>query len=74
MIKMYCDRCGVEIEDKYYTLAFCVHDLKSRDSYANACAADAYSNSVTNMLTKLKSESMYCEKCRDQIIKWAFTL
>lgn len=74
MIKMYCDRCNAEIENKYYTLELYTHDLKSKDSYANACAANAYSNSVTDMLTRLKSQPMYCEKCKDQIVKWAFTL
>lgn len=74
MIKMYCDRCNAEIENKYYTLAFCVHDLKSTSNYATANAANAYSNNEVDILKTLNSQPMYCEKCRDQIVEWAFTL
>lgn len=67
MVKLFCDRCGERIIDKYYTIAFteCYVDGKYRVS---DCAIDALSTYVKpTLLEELNSQKMYCSECKNKL-------
>lgn len=69
MIKLYCDKCGEEIKDKYYTINVCEQKISSKRNSLQELA-DAFSNSNYESKTpygELSSQTMYCEKCKDGI-------
>lgn len=71
MIKLYCDRCGKEIEEKqYYTINIHKEDLVNKVytcvDYATA-VSNVNSSFETDLLEKLNNTDMYCEECKKQI-------
>ena len=71
MVKLYCDRCNAEIEDKYYEIYIREHDINSKSSSSSA-AVDALTNAFTrkSVLEELNSEIMFCEKCKNKIVDY----
>lgn len=69
MIKICCDRCGTEIENKYYTIDIYEHDmnLKNNGYTADIYNGSGYSNTRVNILKMLNSQEVYCEKCKEKI-------
>lgn len=66
MVKIYCDRCGEEIKDRYYTINFWEHETHPKNcGYDMATACSSYSSE--SALEMLNSQKMYCKKCRNEI-------
>ncbi len=74
MIKIHCDRCNRAIENKYYTIDICEHDLHPVNDYTVSYSISGCSNSRADILKTLNSQPIYCEKCKEQIVKWAFKM
>lgn len=71
MVKLHCDRCKKEIEDKYYTINFNSYDTNPQYAYSTTCCATGYStNSREGVLKMLNSQKMYCEHCKEEIEKF----
>lgn len=70
MVKIFCDKCGEEIKDKYYTVNFYNYDVNPKNDLTSYCTASASSNSRDGMLTMLNSQKMYCAKCKHDIEKF----
>lgn len=68
MVKLFCNRCEAEINDKYYTISFTKYDVnpKSEDCLT-ACTANAYTAGRDGALAQLNSQKMYCNKCKEAI-------
>ena len=69
MVKLHCDRCGVEIQHKYYTVNIYGHDTNPQPSVSTAYASAACcsSNTREDILRTLNATKMYCDKCRLEI-------
>ena len=72
MVKIYCDRCGEEIkQDYYYTVYVRVTELNSKTEYSITDCANALSALTNNVekspYEKLNSQTMHCEKCKNDI-------
>lgn len=64
MVKLYCDKCGEEIKDKYYTVNILEHETRTKSSsYDMATAYSSYTRE--NALEMLNSQKMYCKKCEN---------
>lgn len=71
MVKLHCDRCGKEIENRYYTINFNSYDTDPKDNdWCTDCSVSAYSSSRDGMLKMLNSQKMYCGHCRSEIEKF----
>lgn len=72
MVKICCDRCGKQIENRYYTISFNSYDTDPKDDWCTttACSATGYSGSRDGMLKMLNSQRMYCSQCRSEILKF----
>lgn len=72
MVKLYCDRCRKEIEEKYYLINFCEYDVNPKyeplTTYATASSYNAESRD--SALKFLNSRVMYCKSCKDEINKF----
>ena len=67
MVKLYCDKCGKEIKDKYYTININEHDKYSTNKIStDDCIATAYS-ARDDALKMLNSQKMYCKNCKDKV-------
>lgn len=71
MVKLYCNRCGKEIKEKYYyTINIHKEDLVTK-KYSPVDYAAAVSNVnhsfEEDMLARLNSQMMYCEECKEKI-------
>lgn len=68
MVKLHCDRCEKEINNKYYTVNIHCHDVNPQ-YYVNAYASADYacSNSREDILRTLNATKMYCKDCKDKI-------
>lgn len=69
MVKIYCDRCKEELEEKYYTIGFCEYETNPKyDPLTSYDATSAYSSeSRVGALKMLNSRKMYCKKCKGEI-------
>lgn len=70
VIKLFCDRCGERITDKYYTVAFTEHyvDSKHRATDTLEGTIAAYSTYIEpTALEKLNSQKMYCSECKNKL-------
>lgn len=68
MVKIHCDKCGKEINGKYYTINIYGYDTNPKYEYSTtADCANAYSNSREDMLRILNSTKMYCKDCKDKV-------
>lgn len=67
MVKLYCNRCGREVADRYYTINIYDYDVYLGPDYATACCATGYSNTREGVLRMLNSTTMYCKDCVDKI-------
>ncbi|MDD5980175.1 MAG: hypothetical protein PUC23_03585 [bacterium] len=69
MVCIYCDRCGEEIKNKYYTIHTNEYDINP--SYASTVGyshVDAASYSAReDILKTLNNTKMYCKDCKDKI-------
>lgn len=67
MIKVYCDRCGKEIEGTtYYTISIYAEDINPKTEYA-VYTETAIQNANTNIEILFNTKPQYCKKCRDEI-------
>lgn len=72
MVKLYCDRCGERIIDKYYTMSFTEHYTNSFNKVSDiAKISDTLTTICTCIepteLEKLNSKKVYCDKCKKEI-------
>lgn len=68
MIKLFCDKCGEKITDKYYTIAFTEHDLCSdmaKIALAHGTVLESYYKPTA--FEELNSQIMYCKTCKDKL-------
>lgn len=69
MIKMYCDRCGKEIEGTtYYTLSIYAEDINPIKNMQSSTTA--MQNLSENMGKVFSQKKCYCEKCKIEIEKF----
>lgn len=61
MVKMFCNRCGKECKDAYYTVSIVPHDMYP-DILETACCATAYARSYSP-IEELNRQSHYCSDC-----------
>ena len=70
MVKLFCDRCGERITDKYYTVAFTEHYIngehKAMDALEGTIAAYVTEIRPT-VLEQLSSQKMYCSECKNKL-------
>ena len=66
MVKLFCDRCGAEIVDKYYTLSFMENRLFGEEEKASY--STTYSHTKKTAYQELCSEPMYCGNCKDRTL------
>ena len=70
MVKLFCDRCGERITDKYYTVAFTEHyvdgEHKTMDALEGAISACVTYIKPT-ALEELNSQKMYCSECKNKL-------
>lgn len=64
MVKLYCDKCGEEIKDKYYTVAFTEHYINNGYSDGKLSTIDTYIRPTP--LEELNSQKMYCSECKNK--------
>ena len=76
MIKLYCNRCGKEIKDKYYTMSFTEHYTNSVNKLSNITISGTLTTATVDTyityiepteLEKLNSKKVYCDKCKKEI-------
>lgn len=69
MTKMFCDRCGEEIEGTtYYTISIYAEDtnpIENMNSYTTAIQ-----NLNENWSRVFGQKKQYCEKCKNEIEKF----
>lgn len=69
MVKLYCDKCGKEITDKYYTVCFAEHYIRAKTAIENL--SDSISTISTYIkptaFEELNSHKMYCSKCKVEL-------
>lgn len=67
MIKMFCNKCGKEIEGTtYYTINIVGKDIEPVSNYESC--ADTYSYNISQSLLKaLTKEKHYCKECKDKV-------
>ena len=66
MIKLFCDRCGEKITDKYYTVAFTEHYTDGRcEAMGKLSTIDTYIRPTA--LEELSSQKMYCSDCKNKL-------
>jgi len=72
MVKIYCDRCKEELNEKYYTINFYEYDTNPHYESTTMAYASACSSSETRpgALKMLNSQRMYCKKCKSEIEKF----
>lgn len=66
MVKLFCDRCGAEIVDKYYTFSFVENRLFGEEEKASY--STTYSHTKKTAYKELCSEPMYCSSCKDKTL------
>lgn len=70
MVKLYCNRCGKEIKNEYYTIIFYSYDADPKSDvydWATACCSSSSSYTRDSALQVLNSQTMYCKKCKCEI-------
>lgn len=71
MVKLFCNRCGKEIKDRYHTINIYSYDTNPKDvDYATAdCATSGYGrySEREGALAILNSIEMYCPECIEKI-------
>lgn len=69
MVRLYCDKCGVRIEDRYYTVAFTEHCVnKEHKKTDDLEKIAAYITCVKpTALEELSSQKMYCVNCKNEL-------
>lgn len=69
MVKLICDRCKNELDNKYYTINFLEYDTNPHYESVTTASASACSYSETRVgaLKMLNSQKMYCKKCKCEI-------
>lgn len=65
MVKLYCDKCGKEIKDKYYTVAFTEHYTMSVYSDGKLSTIDTYIRPTA--FEELNSQKIYCSECKNKL-------
>lgn len=66
MIKIFCNRCGKEIEETtYYTVHIGVEDINPTHCYG--ISAETEIRNLSNTLIGLKMRPLYCKECKDKI-------
>ena len=69
MVKLFCDRCGGEIKDKYFTIGYSEESL---EPVFCGCAASMASQSFAmSSLQELNAKRIYCEECKIDIFSYA---
>ena len=72
MVKLICDRCKKDIEEKYYVINFWEYETNPKyepiTSYATSCTYSTESRD--SALKFLNSRTMYCKKCKNEIEKF----
>ena len=73
MVKLFCNRCESEIKDKYYTINFCSYAVNQEpEYYIDSASSSAYQLTTNRIsaLALLKSQTIYCTKCKEAIEKF----
>lgn len=72
LVKLLCDRCKQEIEEKYYIVNFYEQELYPKHESACDYATATYYSSHTreSALQILNAKKMYCSKCKNEIEKF----
>lgn len=70
MVKLYCDRCGKEIKDKYLTINFWEYDINARYEISTVADCSLSSYNRTSALQELNSQKMYCKHCIEEVKKF----
>lgn len=69
MIKMFCDKCGKEIEGTtYYYIHFRANDIEP-----NKCGlsfSTTYAFNIQKRLEEISKEKTFCPTCIDKIIEF----
>lgn len=65
MVRLYCDICGKEIKDKYYTVAFTEHYMMSGYLEGKISSIDTYIKPTA--FEELNSQKMYCSECKNKL-------
>lgn len=67
MVKLFCDRCGREIEEGYYyTVNINKTEIRSKSAITELAEAMT-SYTRKSPYEELNSHKMYCYKCKDDI-------
>lgn len=66
MVKLFCDRCGAEIVDRYYTFSFMENSLLGEEEKASY--STTYSHTKKTAYKELCSVPMYCSNCKDRTL------
>lgn len=70
MNKIFCNRCGKELTDDYYTIDIYGHEVNpSNDGRANVDVTAI--NIATNILKTIKQERRFCKNCMVDIDRYA---